>query len=79
MFVTLDIFLINEIAAQKINLENLKVFIKDSSIITNIRITENINGKLKFVLPVFLIFGFILVIIVTRFYKKQKTLFELNQ
>ena len=71
--------LINEIAAQKINLENLKVFIKDSSITTNIRNTEKINGKLKFVLPIFLIFGFILVRIFIRFYKKQETLLKLNQ
>ena len=71
--------LINEIAAQKINLENLTVFIKDLSITTNIINTEKINGKLKFVLPVFLIIGFILVRIFIRFYKKQKTLLKLNQ
>jgi hypothetical protein len=71
--------LINEIAAQKINLENLKVFIKDSSITTNIRNTEKINGELKFVLPLILIFGFILVRFFIRFYKKQEILFELNQ
>ena len=71
--------LINEIAAQKISLENMKVFIKDSSTTTNIKNTKNINGKLKFVLPLFLIFGFILLRIVTRFYKKQEALLELNQ
>jgi len=71
--------LINEIAAQKINLENLKVFIKDSSITTNIINTEKINGKLKFVLPLFLIFGFIMVRFFIRFYKKQEILLELNQ
>ena len=71
--------LINEIAAQKIKFENLTVLIKDLSITTNIKNTEKINGKLKFILPVFLIFGFILVRFFIRFYKKQKTLLELNQ
>jgi hypothetical protein len=71
--------LINEIAAQKIKFENLTVFIKDLSITTNIKNTEKINGKLKFILPVFLIIGFILVRIFIRFYKKQEALLELNQ
>ena len=71
--------LINEIGSQKIALINSNRVVKDISTVINIRNTKSINGKLKFILPVFLIFGFILVIIVTRFYKKQKTLFELNQ
>ena len=71
--------LINEIGSQKIALINSNRVVKDISTVINIRNTKSINGKLKFILPIFLIFGFILVIIVTRFYKKQKTLFELNQ
>jgi hypothetical protein len=71
--------LINEIATQKITLENLKVFIKDSSTITNIKNTKNSNGKLKFVFPLILFFGFILTRLFINFYKRQKVLFELNQ
>jgi hypothetical protein len=66
--------LINEIASQKINLENLTVFIKETSITTNITNTKSINGKLKFILPLLFIFGFILIRFFINFYKKQKTL-----
>ena len=71
--------LINEIGGQKIALINSNRVVKDISTVINIRNTKNINGKLKFVLPVFLIFGFILVRIFTRFYKKQKALSELKE
>ena len=66
--------LINEIASQKINLENMNVFIKDSNITTNIKNTKSINGKLKFILPLLLLIGFIFVRFFVSFYKKQKTI-----
>ncbi|MFM9825912.1 hypothetical protein [Flavobacterium sp.] len=66
--------LINEIASQKINLENMNVFIKESSITTNIKNTKSINGKLKFILPFFFIFGFICIRFFVSFYKKQQAL-----
>ena len=71
--------LINEIGSQKIALINSNRVVKDISTVINIRNTKSISGKLKFILPVFLIIGFILVRIFIIFYKKQKTLFELNQ
>ena len=70
---------ISELGYQRTQLLNIDTFIKKISSVTNIKNTEKINGKLKFILPVFLIIGFILVRIFIRFYKKQKTLFELNQ
>lgn len=66
--------LISQIADQKINLENLTKFIKETSITTNITNTKSINGKLKFILPFILIFGFILIRFFISFYKTQKAL-----
>jgi hypothetical protein len=66
--------LINEIASQKINLENMKVFIKESSITTNIKNTKSINGKLKFILPLLLLIGFVFVRFFVSFYKKQEAI-----
>lgn len=63
--------LINDIAGQKINLENLKLFIRDTSTITNILDTKLLNNKLKFFLPLFLIFGFILTNLFSKFFKNQ--------
>lgn len=66
--------LINEIASQKINLENMKVFIKESSLTTNIKNTKSINGKLKFILPLLLLIGFVFVRFFVSFYKKQQAI-----
>ncbi|MCL9769466.1 hypothetical protein NAT47_03465 [Flavobacterium sp. HXWNR69] len=63
--------LINEIAAQKINLENIKFCIKDISIITNLIKSEGLNNKMKFVLPLFLIFVYLLFFGFISLYKKQ--------
>ena len=63
--------LINDIAGHKINLENLKLFIRDTSTITNVLNTKLLNNKLKFFLPLFLIFGFIFINLFSNFYKKQ--------
>jgi hypothetical protein len=63
--------LINDIAGHKINLENLKLFIRDTSTITNVLNTKLLNNKLKFFLPLFLIFGFIFINLFLKFYKKQ--------
>ena len=71
--------LINEIAIQKINLENMKAFIRELSITSNIRNTKSTNGKLKFILPLFLIFGFVVIRFFISFYKKQQVIALLNK
>jgi hypothetical protein len=71
--------LINEIAIQKINLENMKAFIKELSITSNIRNTKSTNGKLKIILPLFLIFGFVVIRFFISFYKKQQAIALLNK
>jgi ribosomal protein L30/L7E len=70
---------ISELGYKRTELLNIDTFIKKISSVTNVQNTKNINGKLKFVLPLILIFGFILVRFFIRFYKKQEILLELNQ
>jgi hypothetical protein len=70
---------IYELGSQRTELLNIDTFIKKICSVTNVQNTKNISGKLKFVLPIFLIFGFILLRIFTNFYKNQKALLESNQ
>lgn len=70
---------INELGSQRTELLNIDTFIKKICSVTNVQNTKNISGKLKFVLPIFLIFGFILLRFFTNFYKNQKALLESNQ
>ena len=71
--------LINEIGGQKIALINSNRVIKDISTVINIRNTEGTNGKLKFILPLFLIFGFVVIRFFISFYKKQQAIALLNK
>lgn len=70
--------LIKEIGNLKIKLLTSDKIIKESTIALNIENDKSLNGKRKFVLPFVLIFGFILIGLFGRFYKKQKTLSMLN-
>jgi hypothetical protein len=63
--------LINEIGSQKIQLINNNAIIKDISIVTNIRETKDLNGKMKFLLPILFLFLFFGGTILVRFYKIQ--------
>jgi len=63
--------LIYEIGSMREQLVNYQNVIKNSSSILNIKNTESINGKLKFVLPLLFIFGFVLINSFSKFYKKQ--------
>ncbi|MFV5690800.1 hypothetical protein ACM55K_02105 [Flavobacterium sp. LT1R49] len=63
--------LIKDIGTLKIQLFNSDKIIKDSMVIMNIKNTESINGKLKFVLPAALILGFIFINFFISFYRKQ--------
>ena len=71
--------LIWELGCQRTGLLDIDAVIKKISCVTNVQNNENINGKLKFILPLFFIFGFILVRFSLGFYNKQKRLSELNQ
>ncbi len=63
--------LINEIASQKITLENIKSYIKDISISLNIVESKGVNNKLKFFLPVLLVLLYMLFYALNNSYKKQ--------
>jgi hypothetical protein len=63
--------LVYEIGAQKEQLVNLDSPIKKNSSILNIKNMDSVNGKLKFLFPLFLIFGFIFINLFLKFYKKQ--------
>lgn len=65
---------ISELGYQRKELLNIDTFIKKISCVTNITNTKSINGKLKFVLPLFFIIGFVLIRFFVSFYKKQKQL-----
>jgi hypothetical protein len=63
--------LLAELANQRLELKNLDSFIKKTSSIINIKNENVTNGNLKFVLPIFFIFGFIFINLFSKFYKKQ--------
>jgi len=63
--------LLFELGNQRLELANVDNIIKKTSAVINIKNTESVNGKLKFVLPILFIFGFVLVRSFFKFYKKQ--------
>lgn len=68
--------LINEQGNLRIYLVSLDKIIKDSSSTINVENTKLINGKMKLVLPLLLIFIFILIHFFIGFYKKQQKIFK---
>lgn len=63
--------LINEIAGQKLTLENIKSYIKDISTTTNVINTKGFNNKFKFLLPIFLVTLYLFFYGFSLLYKKQ--------
>ena len=63
--------LINEIAGQKITLENIKLYIKDVSITSNIIESKGVNNKLKLFLPLVFILLYLFGYFFKSIYKKQ--------
>lgn len=62
---------ISELAAQRLNLIYLEDFVKKSSSVINIKQTDGLNNKMKLVLPLLLIFGFIGFSLIKASYNKQ--------
>ena len=60
-----------ELANQRLELKNIDKFIKKTSSIINIKNENVTNGNLKFLLPIFLVFGFVFINLFSKFYKKQ--------
>jgi hypothetical protein len=63
--------LTKDIGTLKIQLFNSDKIIKDCTTIMNIKNTKSISGKLKFVLPLVFIVGFIFISFFVSFYRKQ--------
>lgn len=63
--------LLFELGNQRLELANVDNIIKKTSAVINIKNSESVNGKLKFVLPLLFIFGFVFVHLFFKFYKKQ--------
>ena len=63
--------LINEQGSHRIEMVNLDKIVKDNSTTLNIKNTQAVNGKMKFVLPLLFIFIFILVRYFKSYYKNQ--------
>jgi hypothetical protein len=63
--------LVYGIGTQKEQLVDYDNIIKNNSSILNIKNTESFNGKLKLVLPLLFIFGFVFIRLFSKFYKKQ--------
>ena len=63
--------LINEIAGQKITLENIKLYIKDITINTNILESKGVNNKLKLILPLLFMLIYLIGCFFNSLYKKQ--------
>ena len=63
--------LINEIAEQKITLENIKLYIKDITINTNILESKGVNNKLKLILPLLFMLIYLIGCFFNSLYKKQ--------
>ncbi|MCC9062466.1 hypothetical protein [Flavobacterium piscisymbiosum] len=66
--------LIRENANYKIDLITSDKIVKESSVTTNMENTESVKGKLKIILPILLVFVFIFIVFIKRFYKKQQAL-----
>ena len=67
---------ISELASQRLNLIYLEDFVKKSSSVINNKNTKGLNGKMKLVLPLVLLFGFIGISIFMAFYKRQAAKFS---
>lgn len=63
--------LIYEQGSRRLDLINLDRIIKDDSVTLNIKNTKSINGKMKFVLPLFLLLLFILGSLLKSYYRHQ--------
>ena len=63
--------LINEIATQRITLENIKLYIRDVSTTTNIVESNGVNNKLKLLLPLVFVFLYLFGYFFKSLYDRQ--------
>lgn len=63
--------LVQDVANKKVELINTTKIVKDSSVVTNIKNNQSLNGKLKFIIPFIFISFFLLFGIIRAFYRAQ--------
>lgn len=63
--------LITEQGSHRLELVNFDKIVKDLSIVSNIKNTASVNGKMKLILPILFIFLFVLFSIFKSFYNNQ--------
>ena len=63
--------LVTELGERRAESINIDAVIKKNSSIINIKNTSSVNGNLKFLLPIFLVFGFVFINLFSKFYKRQ--------
>jgi hypothetical protein len=68
--------LVAETGRLQLDVQSLDRIIKENSSTINIRNTKSINGKLKFILPLLFVFGYILFFFFLSFYKKQSAIYS---
>ena len=64
--------LIKEQGSLRLDLVNLEKIIKDSSVVSNVKNKDGVNGKMKFALPILFFFLFGFSSFITKFYKQRK-------
>ncbi len=68
--------LISELGNDRLDLIKYSKVIKEKSSVLNVKKTQSIFTKMKFILPVILILGFIFLVIIRSFYKTQLVKFK---
>lgn len=63
--------LINEQGEHRLEIVDFEKIVKDISIVTNIKNTKSINGKMKFVLPLVFVFIFLFFSVIKGYYRKE--------
>ncbi|GGD22588.1 hypothetical protein [Flavobacterium orientale] len=64
--------LIKEQSDLKVHRLNIDKIIKELSSTLNNKNTKSVNGKLKYILPILFVFGFIIISLLSHFYKRQQ-------
>lgn len=63
--------LLGELSALRMDNVNMDKIIKKNSSILNVKNTESVTGKLKFILPLILVFTYLIIYSFVSFYRKQ--------
>jgi len=71
-------YLVGELGGERMDLINNQHFIMKNSSVINVKNTKGLNGRMKLVLPLVLILGFIGLNLFRNFYRRQSAKLALN-